>query len=117
MMILLSLVQIMLKNNWWKTKFTMWIHTWFILTMMMIMLDYMMQNNMNIHRGGVSGKKNLSTQYGMTYGNYSGVGSSGEESSIITLLESMCVEQRECHKEESRRRDAFEASQEEHLIT
>lgn len=56
---------------------------------------------------------NSLTQRGPTYGNYSGVGSSGEESSIITLLENMHVEKWERHEEESYRRHAFEAAQEE----
>lgn len=38
------------------------------------------------------------TQHGTTYGNYYGVCSSGEESSIITLLEIMCVKQWKRHK-------------------
>lgn len=61
-------------------------------------------------------QQNSWTQHGTTYGNNSGVGSSGEESSIITLLENMCVEQHERHQEDSRRCDAFEASQEERFI-
>lgn len=47
-------------------------------------------------------KQNSWTQHDMTYGHYSGVGSSGDESSILILLENMCVEQRERHEEESR---------------
>lgn len=46
----------------------------------------------------------------MTYGNYFGVGLSGEESFIITLLENMRVEQRERHEEDSRSCDVFEAT-------
>lgn len=51
----------------------------------------------------------------MAYGNNSRVGSSGEESSIITLLENMHFEQHESHQEKSRWRDTFEAAQEEHF--
>lgn len=52
----------------------------------------------------------------MNYVHYSGVGSSGDELSILTLLENTCVEQLERHKEESQQRDAFEAAQEERFI-
>lgn len=52
----------------------------------------------------------------MTYGNYSGVVSSGEESSIITVIENMHVEQRECHKEDSRKHDTFKVAQKERFI-
>lgn len=58
-------------------------------------------------------KQNSWIQHGTTYGHYSGVGSSGEESSILTLLENMHVEQRERHEKESRSHDAFEDAQEE----
>ena len=53
------------------------------------------------------------TQHGKTYGNYSSASSSGEESYITILLENMCIEQREHHKEEYRRRDTFEVAQKE----
>lgn len=52
------------------------------------------------------------TQHGTSYGNYSGVRSSGEESYIITLLENMCVEQREHHEEESCKHDTFKVVKE-----
>ena len=51
------------------------------------------------------------TQHGITYRNPFGIGSIGDESSILTLLENMHVKQRECHEEESRRNDEFEVAQ------
>lgn len=61
-------------------------------------------------------QQNSWIQHDTTYGNNSGVGSSGEESSIFTLLENMRVEQQERHQEESHRCDAVKASQEERFI-
>lgn len=58
-------------------------------------------------------KKKSWRQHGTAYGNNFGVGSSGEESSIITLLENMSVEQQEGHQEESCRCGAFKVTQEE----
>lgn len=58
-------------------------------------------------------KQNSWTQRGAAYGNNSGIGSSGDVYSIITMLKDICVEQQERHQEDSRRRDAFEAAQEE----
>lgn len=49
----------------------------------------------------------------MTHGNDSGIGSSGDEFTINTMLENMHVEQQEHQQEESRRRDSFETAQEE----
>lgn len=58
-------------------------------------------------------QQNSCTQHDTTYGNNSRVDSSGEESSIIPLMESRCVEKQERHQEESHRRDTFEVTQEE----
>lgn len=55
-------------------------------------------------------KQNSWIHHGITYGNYSGDGSTGEESYILTLQDNMHFEKRECHEEESRRGDAFEAA-------
>lgn len=52
-------------------------------------------------------------QHGTTYVNPYDIGSYGVDSSILTFLKNMCVEQRECHEEDSHRRVEFEANQEE----
>lgn len=51
------------------------------------------------------------TKHGITYGNFSGVGLTSQELSILTLPKNMHVEQRELHEEDSRRRDEFEVAQ------
>lgn len=43
------------------------------------------------------------------------IGSSGVDSSILTFLKNMHVEQRERHEEDSRWRVEFEVAQEEHF--
>lgn len=60
-------------------------------------------------------QQNYWTHYGTTYGDDSGIGSSGDESTIITMIENMRVQQKERQQEELCRHDAFEADQEECL--
>lgn len=83
--------------------------------MMIIMLFYMVHSNMKTHKDGVSGNIIPKPNVARLMANTLVLNQVVKNLLLSPCWKNMCVKQWECHQEETRRHDAFEASQEEYF--